>query len=598
MAITFNQSKIIKGFNDYHKHRFNPDLFEKRDEELISAMADNIMSIQRDQNYIIRVMDINVFTDYNDIQNMLRLFINEGTLDINKDDLPQYDKIQLEESEFYLMIIRYYLEVRGKENKVKILDVPIFLPRIVNKYYFRLDNKYYKIMYQITAYSTYNNASKRIKENKNNRNNPTVTCITIFSPIVIDRKPCTLVTTDGQELPCFNYELRLFRKSLNHFKYTLSKLGLEEAMNFYGFKGYAIYDELLTVDNAYTFEVSNKKCKSGSIYIYVDKYIYDNDVVIQSCIYAIVTGILDCKKSFTYADIFTTEFWLMDIALYFSPKQPSIEKSLNIIKSLEATLDVRNFKKLRLPVSEKQTIYHIMRWIVREFDYLSVEDRLSLDKKRIQWAESIAALYSSRVTRKMHLSDTNIRLDDVENIVKVKPTFLLSELKRNFTLTPYRDLVNDLDGITALKYTLKDPQPVNYLETKKDKKKKKKPKSNKLPAEFRETNVSHLGRLDLDSSPKSDPGMSGILCPLTQVYGEYKSFTDFVEPNEYYDKMEKVYDEYIKDKNSMFLDSNIPLTHKELEKIYMDKSCLPPKKMRLFLNPDEVKKEEDEEEGE
>ena len=40
-------------------------------------------------------------------------------------------------------------------------------------------------------------------------------------------------------------------------------------------------------------------------------------------------------------------------------------------------------------------------------------------------------------------------------------------------------------------------------------------KSNAISNAYRSIHPSHMGRVDLDSSSNSDPGVSGTICPLT-----------------------------------------------------------------------------------
>ena len=46
------------------------------------------------------------------------------------------------------------------------------------------------------------------------------------------------------------------------------------------------------------------------------------------------------------------------------------------------------------------------------------------------------------------------------------------------------------------------------------------------------------------SSSASDPGMSGMICPLTKLYD--KSFSDYEEPNTWEEQFSKLMDEYHK----------------------------------------------------
>ena len=95
------------------------------------------------------------------------------------------------------------------------------------------------------------------------------------------------------------------------------------------------------------------------------------------------------------------------------------------------------------------------------------------------------------------------------------PKNLLNAITR-CQLVTYKGCANDLDSLFALKYTYKGVSGIGE-------------KSNAIPSSYRQIHPSHLGRVDLDSSSPSDPGVSGTICPLSSLHNSY--FKDFSEPN-------------------------------------------------------------------
>jgi hypothetical protein len=77
-------------------------------------------------------------------------------------------------------------------------------------------------------------------------------------------------------------------------------------------------------------------------------------------------------------------------------------------------------------------------------------------------------------------------------------------------------MVNDLDSMTAMKYTYKGISGLGEDGT-------------SIQRNYRYVDPSHAGILDLDASSASDPGMSGMVCPMAPMYGN--SFTQYQEPN-------------------------------------------------------------------
>jgi hypothetical protein len=85
-------------------------------------------------------------------------------------------------------------------------------------------------------------------------------------------------------------------------------------------------------------------------------------------------------------------------------------------------------------------------------------------------------------------------------------------------LVDYVDLVNDNYAELALSYTYKGISGLGDQGS-----------GSAVPLIYRSVHPSHLGKVDLDSSSASDPGLSGIICPMAKIYGD--SFSDYQEPN-------------------------------------------------------------------
>ena len=63
-----------------------------------------------------------------------------------------------------------------------------------------------------------------------------------------------------------------------------------------------------------------------------------------------------------------------------------------------------------------------------------------------------------------------------------------------------------------------------------------------IPTQYRQVHKSHLGRLDLTSVSSSDPGLSGMLCPMIELYDG--SFSQNPEPNTWRETTDAMLDNY------------------------------------------------------
>ena len=499
----FTQTEFIKKFNEERRESFNPELFLRDDNEIIEEVKKSILSCQRDNLFTLKVDSFTVIEDYATIMKMLEEYDERVNGNNRKRKVNQYEFINLKDSDVKLLVVRYYLKV--KEN-FEYVDVFILIPRIVDRYYFRISGNVYYAMYQIVDGSTYNNSTSTNSKTQN------ITLKTEFMPVKLYKKVNVVSTIENEELKLTNYTSMIFNKYLHGLKYMLAKFGLYGTMNFMGINCIRFYDKEVTGHTLYTIKVRD-------IYITVPKLILDSDIVTQSLIDTIYTNI--SKHNATYEEIFTREYWLSSLGAEFNNYNST--KGESVLNSLEGVYDISTRESIRLPEEDKYDIYAILRWMIREFPHLRAKSNLDLSTKKVRYAEYIASLYAMSLCKSIYrLSDINKRvtIEAVRKSVIKRPTFLLDEIVK-CRLVNYRGLVNDLDSLIATKYTYKGISGMGEKNSK------------VVPQIYRSVQVSDAGRLDIDSSPKSDPGMGGIICPMTKLYNG--SFSEFQEPN-YWEK--------------------------------------------------------------
>ena len=123
------------------------------------------------------------------------------------------------------------------------------------------------------------------------------------------------------------------------------------------------------------------------------------------------------------------------------------------------------------------------------------------------------------------------QIQQIEKRVFTFPDYLLKAISRDRIMAS-KNNVNDLDSFGALKWTFKG---VSGLGDNKD---------SAIPFGYKQVHPSQLGRIDVDSSSPNDPGMGGMLCPMSPVYDNY--FSDFSEPNTWRDDVRDMIMEYQK----------------------------------------------------
>ena len=507
-----NQSELVAKFNDTHREKFNPYFFERNEEAIIQKILNVILSSQRDKTFTIKVKHWEVVEDYATINKYLREYEESSPNKKRKKD-NKYDYINMKDSDICLLIIDYYLKIRDEEDTIRVF---IMIPKIVNKYYMRINGNMYSTIYQLVDSSTYNN-----RTSSNKKKNQVVTFKSIFMPIVISAKNASLTTINKETIKCTLYTATIFNKTIPAFKYILGSKGLIGAMKFFNISNIYFFERVPEEYNNDNYYIFNQK----KMFIVVPKVLMENDVV-QSFILTVFHSI---GKSTTFKDLLTDEFWYESLSKEFI-KNAFIDKAISVLDSLEHIYDISTREDLHLPDEDKEDIYCILRWIITNFNKLYIKDNLDVSIKRIRFEDYIAAIYAAKLSPGIYrISDLGAKADikALRRAVNIRPSYLLTSITKQKFIN-YRNMVNDMDSIIAIKYTYKGISGIGE-------------KTNQVSQIYRNVDISHIGRLDPDTSSNSDPGLTGSLCPLSKLYDN--SFVEFEEPNEWDDRVKDLYTE-------------------------------------------------------
>jgi hypothetical protein len=215
-------------------------------------------------------------------------------------------------------------------------------------------------------------------------------------------------------------------------------------------------------------------------------------------------------------------------------KNASVDKGLFVLDSIDGIYDNITREYLHLPDKDKANIYCLLRWLIREFSALRTKDNTDVSTKRIRIADYVAAVYAEKLNKGIHrISDmgTRVTLNKVKQAIYTDPMYVIKAISVMSNLVSYRDLVGDLDSLTALKYTYKGISGLGE-------------DGSSVQPVYRYVDPSHVGILDLDASSASDPGMSGVITPMTQIYGKDKSFSEYEEPNSWRETFQPIKEQY------------------------------------------------------
>ena len=521
-----NQRGFIHNFAENHRPKFNKKLFSRSDDEIVRHLMNIIKSCEREMevgNYFtIRVEDFQIIDNYEEVNSILQKY---QEININRSSKlkgvtdNRYDFIDLKESDLKLLIITYYIEAYdGKERFEEI----VAYPRVVDKFYFKINGNIRSAMYQIVDASTYNNGTSSSKK-------PMDVFKTIFQPIRVFRNLTTQTTIDGEEVPLVTYDADIFKKSVEMSKYIFAKMGLIRGLQFLGLDGIIrITDQPERNENNYTFLPK----KSSNIYITVPKFVLQNNLMVQHVVDTLCTEFT--RKFAVLPFIFYREYWIDALGRHFNLATPQ-DKGNSVLSSLEFIYDINTREQLRLPECEKSNIYQIFRWIMNEFGSLSRKNNLDTSIKRMRCGEYVAALYAPKLSKGIYrLSDMGSKVDlrAIKRALLIDPMHLINEITKS-SLINFRDMMTDNDSYLAIKYTYKGVSGIGESG------------SSAIPDIYKYIHVTNLGIVDLDSSSPSDPGVSGCLVPLLKLY-DNDYFTDFQEPCTWREELGHLRDEYMK----------------------------------------------------
>jgi len=521
-----NQNQFIHSFIDKYANKFNEKLFVRSDDAIIDQLKQIILSLQtiysENKNsslFTIKVTGFDVIDNYDEITETMRNWyatsIKTSKSSRKSDEDNKYDYIDLKSSDIKLLIVHYYISIKGEEGTA---DVIIQIPRVVNKFYFYLNGNYYSAMYQIVDASSYNNSSTKSQKSS------CVTFKTNLQPIRIYKHEYVVKDTCGEDHLLTEYDCNAFNKTVPTIYYIFAKYGLNDGLKMFNLQNFIRVCQENQSDD-YTYSFLGKK--SNGIYVNVTKNFLDAPIV-QHITYAICNAI-EAESKIT--DIYNNEFWIAKLGSSFNSNN-RLTKGYNVQISIESVLDMNIKNQLHLPWEWKQDIYHVLAWILLEYGLLKVKDILDITTKKIRYAEYIAAIYAKKVSLGIYrLANKGKRADlkDIKRVIYTKPDFLITEIIKSQLVT-FRNIVNDMDAFLPLKFTYKGIAGIGE-------------NSSSIPDQFRLLDISNMGVLDPDASSPSDPGVNGSLTPFIKTY-DNGHFSNEQEPLTWETEFMKMYNEY------------------------------------------------------
>jgi len=498
-------SKFISQYENPNRKRINEELiYGMRNEPLVDYILDAFKSLEVINN--IKMLDY----DYIEHESQFDTdVVNEKYLKSKKSKGKNIKKhINIDVTRYNMLRVNFKLTLN---NEVQYKQVELLLLKQYKKYYLMMSgNKFYPI-YQIVDSSTYNNKDY-------------VTLKTMYMPIIIKRNTGKLNSIAGDSFQVPHYTLCIFKKKCNAVLYYLATMGLENTLRFMN-----VEDAIDVVAEPNWDDEEHHYFKCNHVYVKVVKYLFDNDHFVQSMVYALHEL---CKKT-EFHQLEDVDYWVTSLGAEFAKNtNGQLEKGKNVLLSFYRLLDNTTRKSLKLQPFNKENIYALIRWLLCNFSELKAKDNMDLANKRIRMAEYIAFYFIRKLSTKVNMllsrKRNAVTMADLVGLLTFPPDELIKQLhKSKSSLLRYDNTVNDMDFFTALKYSTKGPGSLGEHS------------SNAVNIKYRGVHPSHVGRLDINTSGSSDPGMGGVFTPFMENFGMY--FDDTPEPDNWLTNYKKLY---------------------------------------------------------
>lgn len=364
------------------------------------------------------------------------------------------------------------------ETKKHIIKKPILIPLKDEDGYFYIKGKKVYMLYQLVDKSTYTTASSVVLKS--------------LMPISIKRnsirvesiadRTSSYTDVNGNEFLLPTYYIFVFRKEVplilffcaNGMEFTLSFLGIDEVFKF-----------ITNLDNA-DYSTNTYFKISKNLYIEVNTEVFLKYIYIQS----IVGMFLDvCTNRYTIEDIYNKHNWIKKLS-----KDNTIEKGKDVLIFFNRLLDETTKKILKLDDFNKSDIYHLLRWMMQNYNELRTKDNLNLDNKRLRCNETVSSLLTMEFSKRLNKIITlgnKATINDFKDMFKFSGEILLQKLYTSGILR-YCDIINDMDFFSKFKYTTKGPHSLGGKN------------SNNISIKYRGIHPSFLGNIDLLVCGNSD----------------------------------------------------------------------------------------------
>ena len=386
------------------------------------------------------------------------------------------------------------------------VEVPILIPKVINDTYFHINGVTFYPILQLVDRGIYTTARS-------------LTLKTLLMPLTFDLKTMgNFKVKDEDELYHARvFTLNLFKTGKNALHYFLGKFGIKGTLEFL-----EINDKIRFHIPEGTKDAWPVIDEENEVGVFIDnkqkaKLIVDREFFNTAFGRNIVATFCDQFKRTPLKAIKedNLDYWMFQLNSTTTGNAATKRlRALKVLMSFERILDDRTkFNLAHLEQKDKEDIYSIVRWMMRDFESLKLIDNMDVTTKRLrlsEWIINPLLLKLSKGTYRL-LNSGKPNLKKIEAVLAgAKPGIIMTALSKS-NMIRFSNHTNPLSLWVSLAYSLRGPQSPSGGSG----------KGSGLPLKARGHAPSYVGRIGLNSASVSDPGSSGTLTPFVKTQGQF-----------------------------------------------------------------------------
>lgn len=284
------------------------------------------------------------------------------------------------------------VEVTGTDKngvlKTVVLKKPLIIPIPDKNGYYTIKGKKCYLIYQLVDKMLY----------------PSFGAVTIKSlmPICVKTSKDDFTDTNGNTYTIPTYTIQIFKSAINVLM-IYSNLCITKTLKFMEVDRF-IKVEKQGDEYPESSDIIRFLCtaKGSDIQIAVKKKAFDESIYVRSMVGCLINLFNETKVK--YADIDNWENWMI-----ICGGKNTIRRGIYQHIFFNRLLDEVTRKELKINDYDKQDIYHLLKWVLQNFQDLWALDNLSMVNKRLRCNEYISSFItaevSKRINRIVHLGD-------------------------------------------------------------------------------------------------------------------------------------------------------------------------------------------------